>query len=156
MNLTLRCPNPDAWGPREQSVEDSKRITKPSALCRSRRGSGSLPNHETQIFLFKCLQRLPAALTGETELLNMANKALPGLDPNLLQPYLTPLPSLYLLQPHLPPGQPDLLTPGPLHMLLFLPRMLFSPLLLGKLSFITSSRKSPLTTHCSCNCAFMR
>lgn len=116
-----RCVGPQGT----KTVENSKRSTKPSALPRSGGGSGRLPNCETSFPI-----QMPAALTEETELLNMVNKVLPGLDKILPQLYLPQLPSLYLLQSRLLPGPPDLLIPGPLHMLLFLTRILFSPLLL--------------------------
>lgn len=144
VNLAVTCPNPDAWDPREQSQLRTAKESQSFQL--SREVEEGLGECRTVRPKFPCSNAFKG-LTRETELLNMANKALPGLDPNLLQPYLPTFPSLYLLQSHWPPGPPDLLTPGPLHMLLFLTRMLFSPLLLDKLPFITSSRKSSLTTH---------
>lgn len=83
----LTGPNPEVRDPTEQSRlrtlqrpgdkctfnEDSKKkITVASAVSRGGRGSERPPDRGAQSSLFKCLQRLSAALTGETELPNVA------------------------------------------------------------------------------------
>lgn len=128
MNLTQTCPNPDVWDPREQrQMRTAKEAQSLQLSLEVEEDLGGCPTVRASFPL-----QMPAALTRETELLNMVNKVLPGLDKNLPQLYLPQLPSLYLLQSCFFPGPPDLLIPGPLHMLLFLPRILFSPLLLKK------------------------